>query len=182
MPATATKPLEVAEVRPIGAPKSRYRWESRVGERRGHRILIDAYQDDWRHPTPDKLTTAEVQSAAWERRYTDEEKALLRQAVIDNGSDMIVFTSERGPENSSGQATTGHCWFATNSDAIAWVVRQHIAKNDPGLFIESTNVNSKTYKVGSKIFADTKAGRDLAFAEVDATGFALEVVTPNVTE
>jgi hypothetical protein len=180
MPATATKP-EI-KVTPIGSVKAKYRWESKVGERRGHNCLIDVYQDAWIHPKPDEEVTAKIQSAAWERRYTAEEKEIIKQAYLDNGSDMIHFTYERGPENDRGQATTGHVWFATNSDAVAWVVRRHIAENDLGKFTEMSNVNAKTYKVGDKVFADTPTGKRLAFEEVDATGGTLEVVTPAVTD
>ena len=180
--ATATRPLETVKPTPIGAVKAKYRWESKVGERRGHNVLIDIYLDEWRNPKADARVQAEVQSEAWERRYTAEEKELIKQAYLDNGSDIIHFTYERGPENQQGQATTGHVWFATNSDAIAWVVRRHIAENDFGKFTEMSNVNAKTYKVGDKVFADTPTGKRLAFEEVDATGGTLEVVTPAIAD
>ena len=182
--ATVTKPEQtiIAPVAPIGAAKSKYRWESKVGERRGHSVLIDIYLDEWKNPKADNRVAAEVQAEAWERRYTPEEKLLIKQAYIDNGSDIIHFTYENGPTNSQGQFTTGHVWFATNSDAVAWVVRRHIAENDAGKFTEMSNVNSKTYKVGDKLFADTPTGKKMAFEEVDATGGTLEVINPPMTD
>lgn len=152
-----------------------------MGVLRGLACTIDIPADWWLDPPLDRATEGRVYQRGWDRRYTADEKKILEQAYIDNESDTIRFTYERGPANAAGQYTTGYVWKETDSDAIAWVIRQHIAKGGDFRFLtESTNVNTRLYRVGEVMYADTELGRKLAMEAMQETGQPMVPVEPEV--
>ena len=162
---------------PIGEMPQRFVFtsEHKVGWYRGHTIHFDPLNPKWVEPddTPDSRRDAKLHKQAWERRYTEEAQAMLNQAALELGTNQIVFNYTSGPEM-SGQASTGWIWYATDSEAIAWVVRNHI---ETGLLPHVKEIKKdKIIRVGEKVFANNTLGQKLAFAEAEATDESLELV------
>jgi hypothetical protein len=165
--ATATKKEATTEAAPIGAIGAKYRFESKPGIFHGPiSCTIDSMQDWWLDP-PDE-------------RYTAEEKDLIEQALVDNGSGIISFIYERGPEVVPGSFGEGMCWKETNSEGIAWVIRQQIEqqKGDFRFVTETPRDAAARLKVGDQIFATTPVGRAMALEVSIATGQSIEPLAP----
>ena len=176
-----TKPL--AEIVPIGSIKAKYRFESKPGVLRGLQCTIDWRPDWWLNPPkePTKQTEAMVMLDSWDRRYTDDEKAILQQAYRELGGTTIRFNYERGAENQDGAAVTGHVWYATDSDAIAWVIRQHIEKakhemSDFRFVHEIARDEGQRLRVGDQVYATTEVGKRMAMEDSLASGEPIEPI------
>lgn len=181
--ATASKTDAKTESAPIGAIGAKYRFESKAGIFHGPiSCTIDVMQDWWLDPPdePFRRTQARVALNGWNRRYTAEEKDLIEQAVQDNGSGVITFIYERGPEVVPGGFGNGMCWKETNSDAVAWVIRQQIEQNkgDFRFVTETPRDAAARLKVGDQIFATTPVGRAMALEVSIATGQPVEPLAP----
>lgn len=196
MPATATKtepligpPAPAPQpLVPIGGYAAKYRFESTPGHLRGLTCLIDWRPDWWTLPSndPERRVQGAVFLDAWERRWEPEERELLRRAYLDRGSTQIVFTYERGPENVNGDATTGYVWFATDSDALAWVIRFYIEKakhedSDFRFIHEVARDEGQRLRVGDSYYATTEIGKRLAMEDSIASGTPIEPVAAHPT-
>jgi hypothetical protein len=185
--ATATKTEAKTEATPdapgIGAIGAKYRFESKPGIfHAAIKCTIDSLQDWWLDPPdePYRRTQARVSLNAWNKRYTAEEKDLIEQALVDNGSGIISFIYERGPEVVPGSFGEGMCWKETNSEGIAWVIRQQIEqqKGDFRFVTETPRDAAARLKVGDQIFATTPIGRAMALEVSIATGQSIEPLAP----
>jgi hypothetical protein len=157
----------------IGSKGAKYYFSSEhaIGMLRGLNCTIERERPDWidLSDIPDKRMVAREQHANWKAKYTPAQQAVLNQAFRDNGSDMIRFVYERGPENASGKASTGYVWFATDSEAIAEVVRMHMRTGGDFQFIREISQN-KYVQVGDMKFANDDKSKRLAVAYMEKTG------------
>jgi hypothetical protein len=69
----------------------------------------------------------------------------------------------------SGKASTGYVWFATDSEAIAEVVRMHMRTGGDFQFIREISQN-KYVQVGDMKFANDDKSKRLAVAYMEKTG------------
>ena len=164
---------EMSPVHIIGDIGKKYYWSSqaRTGMLRGHETVFRFSRPEWTDLPDDPIEkqAARRQLAAFNRDYTKAEQALLNQALEELGSNRIVWQYVSGPAGSNGSATTGFVWYATDSDAVKFVIDDDLSHGGDGQFIKF--IPQDTYlKVGDLAYANNDLARKLAFDEMERTG------------
>jgi hypothetical protein len=168
---SAIRKGEKAIPRVIGEYRAKHVFRSETGRYRGLKYTMDVKRPTWEEPDDDPQARrfSKISLQRWNKRYTDEQKEMLAQALEDNEGRKIKFKYV-----GTRTGVTGHIEYETNSDAIAYVLRMAIDKRElPGVFYID---QSKYLKVGDKNFATNDTGWKLAQAEATATGHSIEII------
>jgi hypothetical protein len=149
----------------IGDLPHKYVFRSAPGKRLGAKIRFDYYQSRWDDPDdlPELRRYAVSAKANWMRRNSPEMQQALRDAYAELGTEKITFRTHVTP---TGRVVS----YATDSDAVAMVIRDAIRRGLLPHIDEVSKGNDKVLRVGEKLFANTPVGRDMAMAESDRTG------------
>jgi hypothetical protein len=153
----------------VGESGTKYLFRSKRGVLRDLKYRMDCKEDWWEDPQDDpkshmSRTNARVFLQAWKRRHDAEEQALLEQAFLDNGSNMVSFVKAPPIYGAEGMEdnTKIEVYYATNSDAIAELIRREIAAQRGDFKFVSEVDQSVHLKVGDRRFANTEVGLKLA--------------------
>ncbi len=163
----------------LGESGRKYLFRSKKGILRGEiSFQIPIYEDWWDDPDDDpsslqRKSFAKAYKQAWNRRNPSEDaKLMLMQAEEDNGGRTINFVPMPPVYNDAGlqDGTQIEVWYSTDSDAIAWFIRDLIRRGvgDAKYLYEIDQ--SKHFKVGDKRFANTQRGLQLAHIHMQESG------------
>jgi hypothetical protein len=168
---SAIRKGEKAIPRVIGEYRAKHVFRSETGRYRGLKYTMDVKRPTWEEPDDDPQARrfSKISLQRWNKRYTDEQKEMLAQALEDNEGRKIKFKYV-----GTRTGHTGHVELETNSDAIAAVLNRAIASGDLQ-FIYYID-QSKYLKVGDKAFAANEVGQKLAMAESLSTNTGIEII------